>query len=172
MRSAPAGQPITPAERTGAALGLLDAHGDADAVFGFDGVVLVIEAEVELDPVDLARVVDPVPRATQRTERGASTRRVGDDGSDPNPRVPVRRNSVRWRTVLLRTFNEDGFSAEGDGPPGAVRCDRPRGSVDSINPADNVALSVVLDDVAGAKLVGVDLGHGGPPYSKRGDIFQ
>jgi hypothetical protein len=60
----------------------------------------------------------------------------------------------------LRTLNENGFSAEGDGPPGVVRRDRPRGSVASINPADNVALSVILDDVARAKLVGVDLGHG------------
>ena len=74
--------------------------------------------------------------------------------------------------VALRTFNENGFSAEGDGPPGAVRRDRPRGSVASINPADSVALSVVVDDVAGAKLVGVDLGHGCPPYSRLGDIFQ
>jgi len=57
-------------------------------------------------------------------------------------------------------LNENGFSAEGDGPAGAVGRERPRGPVASINPADNVALSVVLDDVAQAKLVGVDLGHG------------
>jgi hypothetical protein len=31
----------------------LDAHGDAEAVFRFDEVVVVVAAEVELDPMDL-----------------------------------------------------------------------------------------------------------------------
>jgi hypothetical protein len=81
----------------------------------------------------------------------------------PQPWDP-RRDSSAWG-VALQTLNENGFSAEGDGPAGAVRRDRPRGAVASIKPADNVALSVVLDDVAQAKLVGVDLGHGCcPPF--------
>ena len=63
------------------------------------------------------------------------------------------------------TLNKKGFSAERDGPPGAVGGDWPRGSVASIDPANHVALSVVLDDVAPAEFVGVDLSHGCPPHS-------
>jgi len=33
---------------------LLDGHGEVEAVFGFDQVVVVLEADVDLDPVDLA----------------------------------------------------------------------------------------------------------------------
>jgi hypothetical protein len=71
-----------------------------------------------------------------------------------------------------RTLNEDRFSAEGDGPTRVVRGDRPRGSVASLDPANDVARAVVLDDVSWAEFVGVDLGHGCPPHSSSGDMFQ
>jgi hypothetical protein len=74
--------------------------------------------------------------------------------------------------LSLRTSNENGFSAERDGPPRVVRGNRPRGSVASIDAANDVALSVVLDDVAWAEFVGVDLGHGCPPHSNSGDMVH
>ena len=60
---------------------LLDAHGDAKAVFGFDEVVVVVEAEVELDPVDLAgEALDRVVAVT------------GDPNSSPTSQVSSAEN--------------------------------------------------------------------------------
>jgi hypothetical protein len=69
-------------------------------------------------------------------------------------------------------LNANGFATEGDGPTRAIRGDGPCGSVAAIDPANHVALSVVVDDVAWSELVGVDLGHGCPPRSNTGAMFQ
>jgi hypothetical protein len=87
-------------------------------------------------------------------------------------RLLLSRTPLDPQSPLRRALNVNGFSAESNGPPGAVRGDGPRGSVASIDPADNVALSVELDDVAWAELVGVDLGHVCPPHSNTSDMFH
>jgi hypothetical protein len=60
---------------------LLPRHGDPEPLLGIDGVVVIILAQIELHPVDLAR--EPaVARGVIRGDRGCHVRR---DYASPEP---------------------------------------------------------------------------------------
>ena len=81
-------------------MGLLPGHGDAEAFFGADEVVVVVGAEIDLDPVDRARRGTSVRR--NRRSR-PSLRTAGcEGGCSMLDAVPASMRCWRWRRGARR----------------------------------------------------------------------
>ena len=121
------------------------------------------------------RASSPILVVPVTARRGCCTiaaRRLRRRGLAPRPltadRLGADRRLPRW--PVAGSHDDQEFAAQGHGPSGVVEGDGPGPPAEALDVRDAVDLAVVVDDVAGLQLVGVEHPHGGRLHRSTSDL--